>query len=672
MSDVELYKRRVTRERKARKQAEKVAEGKTLELYQANLELKKLTEHLEEAVQDATSELQDTLSYLSAIMANLVDGLLVVDIEGKITHFNPALLTMFNLGDGDLTAKEDLARFGYEITELVTETKKQPTEVFAAEINLIGDRVGKATATAILKSTATADTGEVPSAVDDSSLGSVVLIRDITEEKEVDRMKTDFISTVSHELRTPLTSVLGFAKIIKKRLNDILLPAITTEDKKTKRAARQVGSNIDIIVAEGERLTALINDVLDIAKMEAGKIDWNMQPLAVTGVIERAIVATSSLFEQKEVELIQDIDPDLPDIVGDQDRLIQVVINLISNAIKFTDEGSVTCRIRQIGNNIAVSVIDTGLGITATDQPKVFERFKQVGDTLTDKPTGTGLGLPISKQIVEHHGGQIWVESEVGQGSTFFFTLPIITSAGTMAEAWVKTINIGTLVRQLQAHGVTPTLEPVEAGQKTVLVVDDEPHIRELIRQELEAKGYHVREARNGVEAIAAVKREHPDLITLDVMMPQIDGFDVTAVLKNDPQTSDIPIIILSIVEDKARGYSLGVDRYLKKPIDTEELLGEVEFLLSQGASKKKVLVVDEDVSTIGTLIEVLQTQGYNVSEASNGQELVEKAKSIQPDMIIINTLLSEQHQDIVKTLRFEKGLENVLLFFFQEAPLAE
>lgn len=663
MSEVEQLKRRLKRERKGRKQAEQVAEQKTFELYQANQELQQLAENLTEA----DKELRDTLSYLSTIMANLVDGLLVVNAAGKITHFNPALLKMFRLEDTDL-ADKDLASFNSKVIELVETTKKQPAGVFTAEVELAEARIGKAVATAILKSTPSAETTTPSTNNNDGPLGSIVLIRDITEETEVDRMKTDFISTVSHEMRTPLTSILGFAKIIKKKLDEVIFPIITVEDKKTKRAIKQVAGNINIIVAEGERLTALINDVLDIAKMEAGKIEWNMQPLSLSGVLERAVMATSALFEQKDVKLIRDVEVDLPEIVGDHDRLIQVIINLISNAVKFTDEGSVICRAGRVNGEIKVSVIDTGMGIAEGDQPKVFERFKQVGDTLIDKPQGTGLGLSICKQIVEHHGGRIWVESKLGQGSTFSFTLPTITSVGPTPEAWAKTMNINTLIRQLQAHGVTPLPSPVEAGQKTILVVDDEPHIRELLRLELEAKGYLVREAKDGMDAIAQVKKEMPDLITLDVMMPDIDGFDVAAVLRNDPQTAGVPIIILSIVEDKARGYSLGVDRYLKKPIDTETLLEEVEFLLSQGASKKKVLVVDEDVSAVKTLSEVLKTQGYSVSEASIGNELIEKAKSMQPDMIIINSILSEQHHEIVKTLRFEKGLENVLLFLFQEA----
>jgi signal transduction histidine kinase len=242
--------------------------------------------------------------------------------------------------------------------------------------------------------------------------------------EDADAAKSAFLSTVSHELRTPLTSVLGFAKIIKKRLDDRIFPLVPTDDKKVVQTMQQVEDNLKVVVSEGERLTKLIDDVLDLAKIEAGKLEWHMTSLTVPEIVERATAATASLFDQKKLPLLKEVGPDLPAVVGDRDRLIQVVINLISNAVKFTDAGTSTCRAGRRGGEIVVSVSDTGMGISPADQPKVFERFKQVGDTLTDKPKGTGLGLPICKEIVEHHGGRIWVESEPGRGSTFGFTLP--------------------------------------------------------------------------------------------------------------------------------------------------------------------------------------------------------------------------------------------------------
>ena len=251
---------------------------------------------------------------------------------------------------------------------------------------------------------------------------------DITERKEIDKSKDAFLASVSHELRTPLTSVLGFARIIQKRLEDRILPAINIQDGRTQKAVDQVRGNIDIIVAEGERLTALINNILDLTKIEAGQIEWQMKPLSLSKVVDRAQEATSTLFAQNGLELITDIPDDLPQAVGDCDRLIQVMINLISNAVKFTPKGSVTCRSRKVGYELITSVIDTGIGIGESDQSEIFERFKQVTDTLTDKPKGTGLGLPICKEIIEHHGGRIWIESELGKGSNFSFSIPVKNS----------------------------------------------------------------------------------------------------------------------------------------------------------------------------------------------------------------------------------------------------
>ncbi len=485
----------------------------------------------------------------------------------------------------------------------------------------------------------------------------MILIRDITQEKEVDRMKTDFISTVSHELRTPLTSVLGFASIIQEKLEEDVFPLLPDDNRKTKKTIRRVKDNINIIISEAERLTTLINDVLDIAKMEAGKLDWKQDKINIEKVIERSLAATSALFDAKNLELIQNIEPELPKIIGDEDRLIQVLINLISNAVKFTDYGSITCSAKVNNSNVIISVTDTGSGISQEDCPQVFDKFKQVGEIFTDKPQGTGLGLPICKQIIEHHGGNIWVESELTKGSTFSFSIPIPMISEV--SKFDKIVNLDSLVKQLQEHSTNNI--PTSDTQKTILVVDDDANIRELLRQSLQNQGYAVQEAKDGLDAIYQIKVKKPDLIILDVMMPQINGFDTAAIIKNDPTKMDIPIIMLSIFEDKERGYQLGIDRYMTKPIESNKLMKEIGFLLSQGTSAKKVLVVDTTASTLLTLSEILKAQGYNVVEASNGEECIEKAISVKPDMIIVDSVLSQEH-DLVKTLRFEKGLEN---FFF-------
>ncbi|HAN46474.1 MAG TPA: hypothetical protein DCQ32_07985 [Cyanobacteria bacterium UBA8156] len=599
---------------------------------------------LQEALQEALA--------LNAILENLAEGLLVLSAEGYILQTNHALRTMYRLPDASMLGGIPLDRSPMVglAAALDWEAVRQG-QATCLEITLPGQRIGRAVASRIAK----------PQAKTESEyLGIAVLVRDITVEREVDKMKTDFIATVSHELRTPLTSVLGFASIVQEKLAADLAPALATlQDKKVDRSFKRVKANLDIITAEAERLTNLINDVLDIAKMEAGKIEWRMETLDLREVIERALNATASLFERSGLACHRNLPATMPLVMGDRDRLIQVVVNLVSNAVKFTTKGAVTCGIEVRGDRAVVGIQDTGMGIAAEDCPKVFEKFKQVGDTLTDKPKGTGLGLSICKQIVEHHGGRIWVESVLGQGSTFSFDLPL--ASGGAAPNLQPLLD--SLKQQMERN--TPI---ISKEVKRILVVDDEVAIRELLRQELEGVGYEVMEARDGVEALSRVKECRPDLVLMDVMMPQMNGFDTAAVLRNNPDTATVPIVMLSIVQDRERGYRLGIDRYLSKPIDKPQLLGEIEGLLQQGTSTKKVLIVDRNASTVKTLSEVLQAKGYTVVEAQNGVEGIEKALAIKPDAIVVDALVS-QETDMVQTLRFERDMENVVFLLLGEGP---
>ncbi len=249
------------------------------------------------------------------------------------------------------------------------------------------------------------------------------------DAERANRTKTDFLSMVSHELRTPLTSVVGFAKMVHKRLAEHIFPRLPLGDSRTDRAVNQVEGNLRIMVSEGERLTDLINDVLDIAKLEAGKVVFRLEALPVRILVNRAAEATAALFEQKGLALDRDCPDSLPPVLGDRDRLLQVLINLLSNAVKFTEAGAVRCTVRAGDGVVQVSVADPGRGIAPADQARIFEKFQQIGDTLTDKPGGSGLGLAICRQIVEQHGGVIWVESAPGAGSTFAFTLPVAAGA---------------------------------------------------------------------------------------------------------------------------------------------------------------------------------------------------------------------------------------------------
>ena len=613
------------------------------------------TQALEDSHITLEQRVQERTQQLNAIIDNLGDGLLVIDSAGIIIRSNPILINMFNLHSQILVGRPCHEIFNTDLSRLISQNQANPNQLLIRDVELPNDGIGQALITAV--ASRHDDVGE--------SFGSIVLIRDISAEKEVDQMKTDFISTVSHELRTPLTSVLGFAKLIQKKLEDTVIPAVNIETKKTERAVRQVRENLGIIVSEGERLTSLINDVLDISKIEAGKVEWNIEPVAISEIIDRAISATSVLAQNNGLEIVRDLKPLDSEVMCDRDRIIQVVINLVSNAIKFTESGSVTYRVRRQNKDVAISIIDTGIGLSKDDLEKVFEKFKQVGKVMTDKPRGTGLGLPICKQIVEHHGGRIWAESNIGQGSCFTFTLPL----RILPEVEVGKFDLQTLVQQLKEN-IEQTVPPTDNAQKTILVVDDEPHIRQLLRQELEAVGYQVQVAEDGMAALNRIKLALPDLIILDLMMPNINGFDLAAVLKNNPATMGIPTIVLSIIQDQERGYRLGVDRYLSKPINTEILLNDIKTLLDEGTSKRNVLVVDIDNNTTKTLTEVLLSKGYTVTESTTGKDGIEKALALKPDMIIVDSAISMEH-DLVNTLRFENGLENIFIIMVEPPPEA-
>ncbi|MGH4052484.1 MAG: GAF domain-containing sensor histidine kinase [Clostridium sp.] len=244
--------------------------------------------------------------------------------------------------------------------------------------------------------------------------------------RDADMVKTDFLSTVSHELRTPLTSIIGFAEMVKRKFEKSIVNMIDIKSEKNKSEVEKIKRNINIILSEGERLSFLINDLLDISRIQARKVHLNMMEVAMEEIINHVITLTDPIIKGKLIQVVQSIREPLPIIMADKDKLMQVIINLISNAIKFTQEGCIVCSARVARDNIIVTISDTGIGIREEDKKYIFEKFSQVGDNLTSKPSGTGLGLSICKYIIEQHGGKIWVESEIGKGSDFSFSIPIL------------------------------------------------------------------------------------------------------------------------------------------------------------------------------------------------------------------------------------------------------
>ncbi|MGE4557926.1 MAG: ATP-binding protein [Desulfovibrionaceae bacterium] len=402
----------------------------------------------------------------------------------------------------------------------------------------------------------------------------------------LDRMKSAFLSSVSHELRTPLTSVLGFAKLIHKEFERSFQPLAGEEKLQTK--AVRILNNLDIIENEGERLTRLINDVLDLNKIESGRMEWRDKELRVEALIRQATRSVGYLIKQKSgVELQATIKGGLPVIRADQDRMLQVLINLLSNAIKFTDSG--TIRISATPNEqagVLLEVSDTGVGIPKSDLTRIFDKFHQVTqhDTLVEKPQGTGLGLSICRQIVEHYHGRIWAESELGRGARIFVDLP----------------------GEKNATGEDPAPDSqtrVPGAGPSILVVDEDLAASAYLSRLLKSEGYSILRAFDGESALRLAKACTPDLIFMDIMMPAMDGEAAVAQLRATPKTASIPILAAPALQD---GEEAGEDAAPAKTVDEKRLMDAVDCLLNKRCADQSFLALkkgnEADLGALSTL----------------------------------------------------------------------
>lgn len=387
----------------------------------------------------------DELEQFRALLDRVSDAIFVVDAEtGIILDVAGSVHTMLDCGVQDLNGTpfnrilpEHIARYSANLFSVKSDVLQLETEFCCPgsggknsvpvemSLRMVDQKEGRR---AVIVARDISERRRNEESLRKSHDDLEVRVRERTRELDrANRAKSEFLSIVSHELRTPLTSVIGFAKIIRKKLMETVFPAVEVDqDQKMEGEMERVRKNIDIIVSEGERLTALINDVLDLAKLEANKIQYRMKSTSPNEVISRSMEASSALFEGSGLAFLAEIMEDLPLVMGDSDRLIQVMVNLISNAVKFTEKGSVTCKAIATEAYVKVCVSDTGVGIPQSMLGSIFDKFIQGEESLADRPRGTGLGLPICRHIVEGHGGHIWAESEEGQGSRFVFTLPIL------------------------------------------------------------------------------------------------------------------------------------------------------------------------------------------------------------------------------------------------------
>ncbi len=455
-------------------------------------------------------------------------------------------------------------------------------------------------------------------------LGYVRTIQDITLEKEIDEMKSEFISTVAHEFRIPLTSIKGYV--------DLILEGEAGELNEVQEEF------LSIVRKNNERLVNLINDFLDISRIESGRVEFKIKEHHIDKIVSDVIKTFGELIERKEMKVKLNIPSELPQAMVDHERITQVLNNLVSNAIKYSlPGGKIEISVTADGNFETISVADTGAGISLEDCENLFKKFYRVDSSLTQEIGGSGLGLSICKTIVEMHGGKIWVESEAGKGSTFSFTVPVAKKEKKKKPQLVK------------------------QGMR-VLVVDDEPDIANLIQIYLEKEGYFVIKAYDGEEALKLARKEKPDLITLDIMMEGMDGFEVLRRLKADTNTASIPVVVLSAVLDEEKGYRLGAADYLAKSIDQDKLTYTINRLLKQTEdTTKKVLVVDDDKDIVSFISISLKRKGFRVFEAFNGKEGIEVARREKPDLILLDLRMPElSGYQVIDILKKDKDLRHI------------
>ncbi len=454
--------------------------------------------------------------------------------------------------------------------------------------------------------------------------------------REVDKLKSQFLANMSHELRTPLNSIIGFSRVIIKGI-----------DGPTTDLQQQ---DLSAIYSAGQHLLALINDILDISKIEAGKMELTFDNnVNLTDLINSVMSTAAGLVKDKPVKLLKSIDPNLPVVRADTTRIRQVTLNLLSNAAKFTDAGSISVEANvQAGPEgypeVIVKVRDTGPGIAPEDQKRLFQPFTQVDETATRKAGGTGLGLSISRLLVEMHGGRIGLESALGTGSTFYYTLPL------------------------------PHPEPqviLASGNKIILAVDDERPILNLYDRYLSEHGYQVVPLTDPNQVVSRAKQIQPFAITLDVMMPGRNGWQVLEDLKNDPETSHIPVIVCSILEDQEKGFSLGATDYLTKPILEEDLVGALSRLNNDG-SIHEVLVVDDDENDLRLVQKILQKdERYHIGLAHGGAEGLVALRTFKPQAVILDLFMpGVDGFTILETMRADPALRDVPVIIFTAGDL--
>jgi PAS domain S-box-containing protein len=586
---------------------------------------------------------------LDAMLESSNDAILMVDLDGRIALVNRAFSIFFGVepdrvigmsSEQLLNERWDHFEQARHFQAAIKALLHEPQHEVAGEVTLL-----RPTKRMLVWYSGPVRTRAA------TVLGRLFIFRDATREREADLMKAEFISIVSHELRTPLTSIKGFT--------DLIIEGDAGE------ISAEVREFLEIVKVSADQLVEITDDILEASRIEAGKIKLSPQPVEIDEVVHAVALSIQMMTHAKGQTLTVDLPPDLPELYADRERLAQIFTNLLSNAHKYTPAGGqieigarlvrnpATARLTQgdaAGPWVVVSVADTGIGIAPADQQHLFDRFYRVSSPETQGIGGTGLGLHITRSLVELQDGAIWFESTPGQGSTFFFSLPVVSHAP-----------------------VRVVFEPptIDGQRQLILLVEPKATLARLLQGHLELVGYSVTIVDEGRVALALASVECPALIVLATRLPDMDGFTLIERLHADERTADIPLVVIATREEAERALRLGVAGYLSEPIDERSLRDIVHAALVEDR-RSIALVVDDDPQIVQALTALLAKRGYNAFAATDGQQGLTLATRLQPSLVLLDLWMPGLNGfQVLNVLRQHPATRSIPVIAMNESDIA-
>ena len=615
-----------------------------------------LAEELEARVAERTKELEAANHFLDSMIENIPNMIFVKDAADlRFVRFNRAGEDLLGFSRDDLIGKNDFDFFPAEQAEQFVsadrETLRNHRLVDIPEENIEtrskGTRILHTKKIPILGSS-----GEpsfllgISEDITEAKKVQEALVHAQEEAERANRAKSEFLANMSHELRTPLNAILGFSSLL---IDDA---AHRFDDGTRQRFLAQIRTS-------GQHLLALINDVLDLSKVEAGQMDLHLEPVELGQLLDEVRATVEPLARDKTIELRIEPHPELR-ITADAVKVRQMVLNLISNAIKFTPAGGhIVVARRRDESWVEIAVSDSGMGIAEQDLAGLFTEFHQLDPRPGQPREGTGLGLALTRRFAMLHGGQVNVASALGKGSTFTLRLPMEAAP-----------------RKVHAPASPHRVEAIDPSRPLVLVVEDNAQAAEILSRHLHGGGFRTELARTGPEAIAMARQLRPLAITLDILLPEVDGWDVLNRLKADETTQDIPVVVVSVVDNPALGRALGALDYFVKPVDGKVLLARLSqytFMNKMQDGPVRVLVVDDEPANIDMLDALLTPAGFGVLKAGGGRQGIDTARSQLPDLILLDLMMPDVTGfDVVEALRAEEATHSIPIMVLTAKQLTE